>query len=76
MTDITVSNDKHFCLYCRKPLQNDSPNLNNGEFHIECQKLMKNFNKDEYSPFSLYDDFLIVKDFFNDLVSDAPNNGD
>ena len=75
MTEITINSDKHYCLYCRKPLQNDSSNLNNCEFHIECQKLMKIFNTDEFSPFSLYDDFSLVKDFFNDLVNDVPNNG-
>ena len=78
MTSLPVDSDKQFCLYCRKPLQgndSDSTNLTNSDYHVECQELMYTFNTDEFSPYSLYEDFILVKKFFEELISDTPNNG-
>ena len=64
MTDISIDSDKQFCKYCRKPLLNTFSDSFSSEFHSECQELIKTFNTDEYSPFSLYDDFHLVNEFF------------
>ena len=70
MPDLNISQSQEYCEFCRKPL---IPPVTS-KHHDECFESLINFNNNEFSPFSEYQDFNLVRQFFSDLMADNANN--